>query len=97
MAGEGVVYNFGGIDSVQASIEAFVGQMRGTLGEVDAEFRGLISDGWKGASSDAFHACSVKWGQNADAMAETLRTLGRRVGEAGANMQQADNSAAAQF
>jgi WXG100 family type VII secretion target len=92
-----LVYNFGGIDSMSASIAAFVSNMDSDLAEVDAKFNNLLAEGWTGSAADAFHQCSNKWHQGAQQMAATLQKLSSAVGTAGANMQQADQQAAARF
>jgi len=97
MSSDHLVYDFGGIDTVSASIAAFVGQMNGQLADVDRAFNGLLANGWTGAGANAFQGCSVQWHSNADAMAQTLQMLGQKVGTAAVNMQAADNAAAARF
>ena len=92
-----LVYNFEGINSISASIAAFVGQMNEQLGDVDKTFGNLLSSGWSGAGAEAFQGCSAQWHQGANRMAETLQTLSQKVGTAGVNMQQADSAAAARF
>jgi WXG100 family type VII secretion target len=97
MAGDNIVYDFNGIDSLSAQIAAFVNDMNQTLGEVDRQFQGLLAAGWSGAAADAFQGCSANWHRNAEKMAETLNRLGTTVGNAAVNMRQADQQAAARF
>jgi WXG100 family type VII secretion target len=95
--GDNLVYNFGGIDTIAATINSFVNQMNADLGEVDSKFQHLVAEGWSGTASQAFHACSQKWHSGADQMAQTLQKLSSAVGTAGANMSAADKQAAARF
>lgn len=97
MTGDSIIYNFASIDSVAASINAFVSQMNNDLAEVDQTFKNLLANGWQGAGADAFSGCSARWHQSANQMAETLQRLSQKVGNAAVNMQQADNAAAARF
>ncbi len=90
-------YNFEGISSIAASITAFVSDMEGTLDNVDSTFRTLLADGWAGTGAAAFEGCSHRWHQSAGQMAHTLQQLSTKVGNAAANMQQADQAAAARF
>jgi WXG100 family type VII secretion target len=92
-----IVYNFDGISSVSGQITAFVGDLNGTLSDVDRTFQNLLADGWAGRGADAFQGASVKWHASANQMAETLQRLATKVGGAAVNMQQADQAAAARF
>ena len=92
-----LVYDFNGISSLSGSITAFVSQMNEHLAEVDRTFNNLLANGWSGGAADAFQGCSSRWHTNADQMAQTLHTLSQKVGDAAANMQQADAAAAARF
>jgi WXG100 family type VII secretion target len=92
-----IVYDFGGIDTLAAQIEAFVADMNGTLADVDAKFRTLLANGWSGSGADAFGVQSTQWHRKADEMATTLRRLSAAAGSAAVNMQQADAAAAARF
>ena len=94
---DSLVYDFHGISSLSGSIGAFVTQMNQHLDEVDRTFKNLLANGWSGAGADAFQGCSVKWHSGADQMATTLQSLATKVGNAAANMQQADAAAAARF
>jgi WXG100 family type VII secretion target len=95
--GDNLVYNFGGIDTMAGSIASFVAQMNADLAEVDQKFQHLVGEGWHGKAAESFYACSQKWHQGADQMAQTLQKLSSAVGTAGANMAQADQQAAARF
>lgn len=90
-------YNFEGITSIAGSITAFVSDMQNTLDNVDSTFRNLLADGWAGKGAEAFEGCSRRWHQSAGQMAHTLSQLSAKVGSAAANMQQADQAAAARF
>ncbi len=92
-----IVYDFGGIDTLSGSINAFVNHMNEKLDEVDRTFKGLLADGWQGSGADAFNGCSAKWHSSAGQMASTLHQLSLKVGNAGANMAAADAAAAARF
>jgi len=92
-----LVYNFGGIDTMSAQITAFVNHMNEKLAEVDGTFKNLLADGWSGSAANAFQGCSIQWHKSADQMAQTLQQLSTKVGNAGANMAQADAAAAARF
>ena len=92
-----LVYGFESISSISGTIAAFVNDMNETLNQVDTTFRNLLADGWTGPAAEAFAGCSQKWHQNADQMAQTLQMLSQKVGTAGANMQAADQAAAARF
>jgi len=95
--GGAIVYDFAGIDTVAAQIEAFVADMNQTLADVDKKFVDLLTNGWTGAAADAFGALSDRWHKDAEQMANTLRRLASAAGNAAVNMQQADQQAAAQF
>jgi WXG100 family type VII secretion target len=92
-----IVYDFSGIDTLSGSIASFVAQMNEHLNEVDRTFNNLLANGWQGAAADAFQGCSQRWHANANQMADTLHMLATKVGNASANMAQADQSAAARF
>jgi WXG100 family type VII secretion target len=92
-----LVYNFDGIGSIAGSINAFVADMDETLSNVDSTFRNLLADGWAGSGAQAFEGCSHRWHTSAQQMAQTLQHLSQKVGNAAANMQQADQAAAARF
>jgi WXG100 family type VII secretion target len=96
-SGDNLVYNFGGIDTMAATIASFVAQMNADLAEVDSKFQNLVADGWHGKAAESFYACSQKWHGGADQMAQTLQKLSSAVGTAGANMSAADAQAAARF
>jgi WXG100 family type VII secretion target len=93
----GMVYDFGGIESISARVKSFVDDMNNTLGEVDSEFGRLLANGWSGSGARAFEAHSRKWHGQATQMAETLTRLAHKVSNAGSNMLDADNRAAASF
>jgi WXG100 family type VII secretion target len=93
-----LLYNYEGISSVSGAIESFVGQMNANLDEVDAVFRNLLANGWGGSTgASAFQAQSTKWHAGANEMATTLRSLSTKVGDAGINMRQMDQSVANRF
>jgi len=92
-----LVYNFDGINSIAAQINAFVADMDSTLSNVDKVFRNLLADGWEGSGAQAFEGCSHRWHTSAQQMAQTLQHLSPKVGNAAANMHQADQAAAARF
>jgi WXG100 family type VII secretion target len=94
---QGMVYDFGGIESISAQVKSFVDDMNNTLNEVDSTFINLLAQGWSGAGAQAFEANSKKWHGKAQQMADTLTRLSQKVSNAGVNMQQADNKAAASF
>jgi WXG100 family type VII secretion target len=96
-SGDNLVYNFAGIDTMSATIAAFVSNMNADLAEVDAKFQHLLAEGWHGKAAESFYACSRKWHAGAEQMAQTLQKLSSAVGTAGANMAQADAQAAARF
>src|SRR5690348_14489613 len=96
-AGDDLVYNFSGIDSVAGAISTFVTDMNNQLDEVDSTFKNLLAQGWQGRAADAFTGCSAKWHAGAAQMAATLQKLSSAVGNAGVNMQAADQAAAARF
>ncbi len=97
MSDDSLVYDFSGIDTLSGSIAAFVTQMNQHLDEVDRTFNNLLANGWSGAGANAFQGCSNTWHGKANEMATTLQTLSTKVGNAAANMQQADAAAAARF
>jgi|GEM_PF-3465489 len=97
MSSDHLVYDFAGIDTVSASINAFVGQMNEQLAEVERAFNALLANGWTGAGANAFQGCKAQWHSNAHQMSLTLQQLGQKVGEAAVNMQAADNAAGARF
>lgn len=97
MTDGGMVYDFNHIDSVSGAIASFVSSMNQQLSEVDSVFNNLLADGWTGAGAQAFQGCKTQWHNNADQMAQTLQTLSTKVSQAGANMNQADQSAAGRF
>ena len=92
-----IVYDFAGIDTVAAQIEAFVADMNQTLNDVDKKFGNLLANGWQGPAAEAFGTQSDRWHKDAERMASTLRRLSSAAGNAAVNMQQADNAAAARF
>jgi WXG100 family type VII secretion target len=92
-----LVYNFGGIDTIIGSINTFIADMQGNLADVDRSFTDLLASGWHGAGADRFAECSTKWHKAADDLATALQVLGQKVGNAAANMQAADQQAAARL
>jgi len=92
-----LVYDFAGMDTITASINAFVADMNANLDDVDRTFQAMLDSGWHGTGSDKFAPCSQRWHANAAALAATLQDLAKRVGNAAANMAAADAAAAARF
>ena len=92
-----IVYNFEGITTMSGQIDAFVNHVNDKLDEVDRTFKGLLANGWQGKGADAFTGCSAKWHSSAGQMAATLHQLSLKVGNAAANMAQADAASAARF
>jgi WXG100 family type VII secretion target len=92
-----LVYDFGGIDTIVGSINTFIGDMQANLGEVDQTFGDLLQAGWHGAGADRFGDCCKQWHDGANDLADALQALARKVGDAAANMQAADQAAAARL
>jgi WXG100 family type VII secretion target len=92
-----LVYNFGGIDTIIASIQTFVADMQANLDDVDKTFGNLLASGWHGAGADRFAEQSAKWHGAANDLATALFSLGQKAGNAAANMQAADQAAAARL
>jgi WXG100 family type VII secretion target len=92
-----LLYAYGGIESVSSAIASFVSTMNSELDAVDSRFQGLIAQGWHGTGANAFYTKSQQWHAAANEMAATLQRLSTKVNDAGVQMHQADNQAAARF
>src|SRR3954471_963759 len=94
---DSMLYSFGSIAQSSSAVQAFVARTHNELSEVDNAFKQLIALGWSGPAADSFQALSARWHGLADEMANTINTLGVKVGVAGDDMHAADQAAAARF
>lgn len=97
MGGDIIQIHYGAVESVQAAINQFCGQMESELNTVDRKFKHLLAEGWEGMSAGAFQHQSDKWHNGADRMKQTLQLLAQKVGNASTHFQQTDSKAAQAF
>jgi WXG100 family type VII secretion target len=90
-----ITYNFGQINDVSAAINTFQNRMDRELNDLYTAFTQLFAQDWTGAAGTACDEARQKWNQGAGEIKAALATVGVRLGESAARMQQVDQQIAA--
>ncbi|GLZ30478.1 hypothetical protein Lesp02_26670 [Lentzea sp. NBRC 105346] len=88
MSGE-IKVGFGALASASSDINSAASTIEQQLGDIRGRVAKVLAN-YTGASADAYQAAQQKWDQAADDLQQVLASIGMAVGQAGEAYQQAE-------